>query len=132
MFKTPWLCILAILGKKHVFVKKKSSRSASVTPPGDSPRIPFLEDAPASPASPSRRRPGEDVDSLGLTGQEGYTIDLPSNVNEIRPGQDVTMVTDTEKSFVSTLRFDTEAIFYLSSLLVLVVVMCLSCLALIP
>ncbi|KAG4963386.1 hypothetical protein JHK85_040840 [Glycine max] len=64
--------------------------------------------------------PGEDVDSLGLTGQEGYTIDLPSNVNEIRPGQDVTMVTDTEKSFVSTLRFDTEAIFYLSSLLVLV------------
>jgi len=77
-------------------------------------------------------KPGEDVDSLGLTGQEGYTIDLPSNVNEIRPGQDVTMVTDTEKSFVSTLRFDTEAIFYLSSLLVLVVVMCLSCLALIP
>ncbi|KAG5110836.1 hypothetical protein JHK82_040059 [Glycine max] len=65
-------------------------------------------------------KPGEDVDSLGLTGQEGYTIDLPSNVNEIRPGQDVTMVTDTEKSFVSTLRFDTEAIFYLSSLLVLV------------
>ena len=77
-------------------------------------------------------KPGEDVDSLGLTGQEGYTIDLPSNVNEIRPGQDVTVVTDTGKSFVSTLRFDTEAIFYLSSLLVLVVVMCLSCLALIP
>ncbi|KAG5069656.1 hypothetical protein JHK85_002033 [Glycine max] len=53
-------------------------------------------------------KPGEDADSLGLTGQERYTIDLPSNVNEIRPGQDVTVVTDTGKSFVSTLRFDTE------------------------
>nr|ACU19654.1 unknown [Glycine max] len=53
-------------------------------------------------------KPGEDADSLGLTGQERYTIDLPSNVNEIRSGQDVTVVTDTGKSFVSTLRFDTE------------------------
>ena len=77
-------------------------------------------------------KPGDDADSLGLTGQERYTIDLPSNVNEIRPGQDVTVVTDAGKSFVSTLRFDTEVIFYLPSLLVLVVVMCLLCLALIP
>ena len=76
-------------------------------------------------------KPGDDADSLGLTGQERYTIDLPSNVNEIRPGQDVTVVTDTGKSFVSTLRFDTEVIFYLSSLLVLVVVLGLFCLALI-
>ncbi|KAL2988300.1 hypothetical protein AAZX31_11G078800 [Glycine max] len=53
-------------------------------------------------------KPGDDADSLGLTGQERYTIDLPSNVNEIRPGQDVTVVTDAGKSFVSTLRFDTE------------------------
>ncbi|KAL2348647.1 hypothetical protein Fmac_002647 [Flemingia macrophylla] len=51
---------------------------------------------------------GEDADSLGLTGHERYTIDLPSNVNEIRPGQDVTVVTDSGKTFVSTLRFDTE------------------------
>uniref|UniRef100_I1LI48 Aconitate hydratase n=1 Tax=Glycine max TaxID=3847 RepID=I1LI48_SOYBN len=77
-------------------------------------------------------KPGDDADSLGLTGHERYTIDLPSNVNEIRPGQDVTVVTDAGKSFVSTLRFDTEVIFYLPSLLVLVVVMCLLCLALIP
>ncbi|KAK7367252.1 hypothetical protein VNO80_09261 [Phaseolus coccineus] len=53
-------------------------------------------------------KPGEDADSLGLTGHERYTIDLPSDVNEIRPGQDVTVVTDTGKTFVSTLRFDTE------------------------
>ncbi|KAG4386584.1 hypothetical protein GLYMA_11G080600v4 [Glycine max] len=53
-------------------------------------------------------KPGDDADSLGLTGHERYTIDLPSNVNEIRPGQDVTVVTDAGKSFVSTLRFDTE------------------------
>ncbi|RDX67896.1 Aconitate hydratase 1, partial [Mucuna pruriens] len=53
-------------------------------------------------------KPGEDADTLGLTGHERYTIDLPSNVNEIRPGQDVTVVTDSGKTFVSTLRFDTE------------------------
>ncbi|KAK7406861.1 hypothetical protein VNO78_08495 [Psophocarpus tetragonolobus] len=53
-------------------------------------------------------KPGEDADTLGLTGHERYTINLPSNVNEIRPGQDVTVVTDTGKTFVSTLRFDTE------------------------
>ncbi|KAI8010760.1 hypothetical protein LOK49_LG06G01447 [Camellia lanceoleosa] len=52
--------------------------------------------------------PGEDADSLGLTGHEGYTIDLPSKINEIRPGQDVTVRTDTGKSFTCTIRFDTE------------------------
>jgi len=51
---------------------------------------------------------GEDADTLGLTGQEQYTIDLPSSVNEIRPGQDVTVVTNNGKSFTCTLRFDTE------------------------
>lgn len=73
-------------------------------------------------------KPGEDADTLGLTGHERYTIDLPSHVNEIRPGQDVTVVTDSGKTFVSTLRFDTEVIFELSSLLV--VVSCLFCCAL--
>ncbi|XP_010276105.1 PREDICTED: aconitate hydratase, cytoplasmic [Nelumbo nucifera] len=53
-------------------------------------------------------KPGEDADTLGLTGQERYTIDLPSKVSEIRPGQDVTVVTDTGKSFTCTVRFDTE------------------------
>ncbi|KAL3733495.1 hypothetical protein ACJRO7_022940 [Eucalyptus globulus] len=52
--------------------------------------------------------PGEDVDTLGLTGHERYTIDLPSEVSEIRPGQDVTITTNTGKSFTCTLRFDTE------------------------
>ncbi|CAI9759982.1 unnamed protein product [Fraxinus pennsylvanica] len=46
---------------------------------------------------------GEDADTLGLTGHELYTIDLP-----IRPGQDVTIQTDTKKSFTCTIRFDTE------------------------
>nr|CAD1832083.1 unnamed protein product [Ananas comosus var. bracteatus] len=53
-------------------------------------------------------KPGEDADSLGLTGHERYTIDLPSNISEIRPGQDITVVTDTGKSFTCTVRFDTE------------------------
>ena len=53
---------------------------------------------------------GEDADSLGLTGHERFTIDLPSNVGEIRPGQDVAVVTDTGKSFSCILRFDTEVL----------------------
>lgn len=53
-------------------------------------------------------KPGEDAETLGLTGHERYTIDLPSNVREIRPGQDVTVLTDNGKSFTCTLRFDTE------------------------
>ncbi|TMW93545.1 hypothetical protein EJD97_011516 [Solanum chilense] len=51
---------------------------------------------------------GEDADTLGLTGQERYTIDLPENISEIRPGQDVTVQTDTGKSFTCVVRFDTE------------------------
>ncbi|KAL3509755.1 hypothetical protein ACH5RR_029156 [Cinchona calisaya] len=51
---------------------------------------------------------GEDADTLGLTGHECYTIDLPSKIDEIRPGQDVTVTTDTGKSFTCTVRFDTE------------------------
>ena len=51
---------------------------------------------------------GEDADSLGLTGHERYTVQLPTNVNDIKPGQDVTITTDDGKSFTCTLRFDTE------------------------
>lgn len=51
---------------------------------------------------------GEDAESVGLTGHERYTIELPSKVSEIRPGQDVTVTTDDGKSFTCTLRFDTE------------------------
>ncbi|KAK6134786.1 hypothetical protein DH2020_031456 [Rehmannia glutinosa] len=51
---------------------------------------------------------GEDADTLGLTGHERYTIDLPSNISDIRPGQDVTVQTDTGKQFTCTARFDTE------------------------
>lgn len=54
---------------------------------------------------------GEDADTLGLTGHERYTIDLPSNISEIKPGQDVTVTTDSGKSFVCTVRFDTEVTF---------------------
>ncbi|KAJ6797625.1 aconitate hydratase, cytoplasmic-like [Iris pallida] len=51
---------------------------------------------------------GEDADTLGLTGHERFTINLPTNVDEIKPGQDVTVVTDSGKSFTCTARFDTE------------------------
>ncbi|TYJ47492.1 hypothetical protein E1A91_A02G193700v1 [Gossypium mustelinum] len=55
-------------------------------------------------------KPGDDADTLGLTGHERYTINLPNSVSEIRPGQDVTVATDTSKSFSCTVRFDTEVI----------------------
>ena len=55
-------------------------------------------------------KPGEDAEALGLTGHERYTIDLPSSVSEIRPGQDVTVATDSGKSFTCTVRFDTAVI----------------------
>lgn len=51
---------------------------------------------------------GEDAETLRLTGEELYTIELPSNVSEIKPGQDVTVITNNGKSFTCTLRFDTE------------------------
>ncbi|WOL10775.1 hypothetical protein Cni_G19534 [Canna indica] len=53
-------------------------------------------------------KPGEDADTLGLTGHERYTIHLPSNVSDIKPGQVVKVTTDNGKSFVCTVRFDTE------------------------
>lgn len=55
-------------------------------------------------------KPGEDADTLGLTGHERYTIDLPSNIDEIKPGQDITVTTNTGKSFICTARFDTEVL----------------------
>ncbi|KAJ7953173.1 Aconitate hydratase [Quillaja saponaria] len=51
---------------------------------------------------------GEDAETLGLTGHERYTINLPNSVSEIRPGQDVTVTTDNGQAFTCTLRFDTE------------------------
>ncbi|CAI0436403.1 unnamed protein product [Linum tenue] len=53
-------------------------------------------------------KPGEDADTLGLTGRERYTIDLPNKISELKPGQDVTVTTDSGKSFTCTARFDTE------------------------
>lgn len=53
-------------------------------------------------------KPGEDTETLGLTGHERYTIDLPQRISDIRPGQDLTVTTDSGKSFTCTLRFDTE------------------------
>lgn len=53
-------------------------------------------------------RPGEDADTLGLTGHERYTIELPRDISEIKPGQDVKVTTDNAKSFTCTLRFDTK------------------------
>ncbi|PWA39761.1 aconitate hydratase 1 [Artemisia annua] len=53
-------------------------------------------------------QPGEDAETLELTGHERYNIDLPNNISDITPGQDIIVKTDNGKSFKCTLRFDTE------------------------
>ena len=73
---------------------------------------------------------GEDAETLGLTGEECYTIDLPSTVSEIKPGQDITVVTNNGKSFVCTLRFDTEVM--IPTLLLLLLRVCPSQVAHLP
>ncbi|CAH1390542.1 unnamed protein product [Nezara viridula] len=48
---------------------------------------------------------GQSAESLGLTGKENYTINLPSDP---RPHQKITVETDNGKSFEVLVRFDTE------------------------
>lgn len=48
---------------------------------------------------------GQSAESLGLTGKENYTINLPSDP---RPHQKITVETDGGKSFEVIVRFDTE------------------------
>jgi aconitase A len=50
---------------------------------------------------------GEDADTLGLTGFERYTIDMP-DLKDVKPGMDVTVRTDNNKTFTCVLRFDTQ------------------------
>lgn len=58
-------------------------------------------------------KPGKDAESLGLTGHERYTIDLPTRISDIRPGQHVTVTTDTGNCFACIARFDTKLLSYL-------------------
>ncbi|KAK2360113.1 putative aconitate hydratase, cytoplasmic [Trifolium repens] len=51
---------------------------------------------------------GDDAETLQLTGHECFTVDLPENVNDIEPGQDVNVATDTGKSFTCKLCLDTK------------------------
>ena len=54
---------------------------------------------------PLQFEPGQNADSLGLTGTEKYTIDMPT---ELRPQQKTTVRTDSGKEFNVSVRFDTE------------------------
>lgn len=54
---------------------------------------------------PLQYMPGESAESLGLTGFEAYSIEVPDNC---QPGQKITVKTDDGKSFDVVLRFDTE------------------------
>lgn len=49
--------------------------------------------------------PGQNAESLGLTGYEVYDISISENC---QPGQKITVSTDNGKRFEVILRFDTE------------------------
>lgn len=49
---------------------------------------------------------GESADTLGLDGTEQFTIDL--NEGNLAVGQDITVTTNTGKTFTVTCRLDTE------------------------
>lgn len=53
---------------------------------------------------PLQFREGETADSLGLTGKEQFTIDLPA---DIKTGQEIPIKTNTGATFTAKLRFDT-------------------------
>jgi aconitate hydratase len=53
---------------------------------------------------PLQFREGESADSLGLTGKEQFTIDLPV---DLKTGQEITIRTNKGASFQAKLRFDT-------------------------
>lgn len=57
---------------------------------------------------PLRFKPGDDAETLQLTGHERFTVDLPEKVNDIEPGQDVNVTTDSSKSFTCKLCLDTK------------------------
>ncbi|XP_076242060.1 cytoplasmic aconitate hydratase [Calliopsis andreniformis] len=54
---------------------------------------------------PLQYLPGQNAESLGLTGYEVYDIAIPENC---QPGQNVTVTTDNGKKFDVLVRFDTE------------------------
>jgi len=54
---------------------------------------------------PLQYKTGETADSLGLTGKEKFDIMLPETLT---PRQEVTVTTDTGKSFTAVIRFDTD------------------------
>lgn len=47
----------------------------------------------------------QNAETLGLTGRESYSIDLPA---DLKPGQNITVTVDSGKQFTVLLRFDTE------------------------
>lgn len=54
---------------------------------------------------PLQYLPGENAESLGLTGYEQYDIAIPTNC---QPGEKITVNTDNGKKFEVITRFDTE------------------------
>ncbi|XP_013927683.1 PREDICTED: cytoplasmic aconitate hydratase-like [Thamnophis sirtalis] len=54
---------------------------------------------------PLQYLPGQDAESLGLTGRERYTIIIPE---DLTPGMNIQIKLDTGKTFQAIMRFDTD------------------------
>ena len=49
----------------------------------------------------------EDAKLLGITGHKRYSIDIPNDFTQSKPGQDITVKTNIGKLFTCVARFDT-------------------------
>ncbi|XP_078532113.1 cytoplasmic aconitate hydratase isoform X1 [Lissotriton helveticus] len=56
---------------------------------------------------PLEYQPGDNADTLGLTGRERYTIIIPED-NDLKPRMNVLIKLDTGKTFEAVMRFDTD------------------------
>lgn len=54
---------------------------------------------------PLQYMPGENAESLGLTGYEKFNINIPENC---QPLEKISVTTDDDKKFEVIVRFDTE------------------------
>ncbi|KAJ3694708.1 hypothetical protein LUZ60_000085 [Juncus effusus] len=106
---TKLLGVKAVIAKSFERIHRSNLVSMGVIPLCFEPAKPSQNSSRAqADASSARTRlvatPSQDAESLGLTGHEQYTIDLPERISEIRPGQDVNVVMSSGKKFVCKLR----------------------------
>ena len=57
---------------------------------------------------PLQYEDGQTADTLGLTGQESFSIAMPEDSADLKPRMRIEVTASSGKSFFTVLRFDTE------------------------